>query len=142
MSGVSALFAPHLKDKLGSRDESDRAKRLARMARKQLELGSYDRAALLGLSAAQAQLADATEDLNDVHQEIMEGQRGTEKARTAYILLNGIRNSIAHTNSIALNREANRILSSEDTLRKEMKAIFDILLAVPTLSRCKVLSSL
>jgi hypothetical protein len=129
MSGVSALFAPHLKDKLGSKDESDRAKRLARMARKQLELGSYDRAALLGLSAAQAHLAEATENLDAVHEEIMDGARGTEKSREAYRLLNGIRNSIAHTNSIATNREVNRILSKEDTLKDKMNAIFNILLA-------------
>ena len=131
LSGVSALFAPYLIDKLGSRKESDRALRLARLARKQWELGSYDRAALLGLSAAAARMAQPDEKIEDVHYEIMNGtsKRGTAAMRSAYVLLNGIRNSIAHTNNASTNRAADQALFSEETLRNEMKKIFDLLLA-------------
>lgn len=124
LSGVGTLFAPYLKDKLGSKGESDRARRLARMARKQLELGSYDRAVLLGLAAAQAACAKPGENLSDVHEEIIGGTRSIPSAEE-YGVLNSVRNAIAHTNDKAHSKLANAIMKNEETMRAGLQNLFD-----------------
>ncbi len=125
LRGVSNLFAPYLKSRLGSKVERDPAIRLARMAWKHLDLGSYDRAAFFGLSAAQAHLANAGEDLDDLEKEIWNGKRGTPEFLEAFDRLNGIRNSIAHTDSTATKKLRMRAISGkEEELREELKGIF------------------
>lgn len=127
VKGISKLFVPYLQEHLARREDNPRAHRLTRIARRHLEYGSFDRAAMLGLSAAQAAFAKENESLEKVHNELIQDSRGDNQVRSAYHRLNAIRNAIAHTGNNWANREVNKLLKSEVDLRQEFDRIFSIL---------------
>ena len=116
-AGISGLFAPELIRQLGQRTGSQRAVRLAELARRQLRLGSYDRAVLLGLAAAQESHARDDESSDDRHARLL-------NEKPDYILLNAIRNSIAHTSSKAQQHEAEKAMRDKTRLEATLQLIF------------------
>lgn len=126
--GVSGLFSRYLIRHMGTRDGANPVIRLAAMARRQLQLGSFDRATLLGLNAACAGQTLVGEDSSVVHKALLDGARGTAVIREAYRELNQIRNVIAHTNETRPSQRVQHILSTEERLQSELTRLFSILL--------------
>ena len=118
-SGISGLYVPELIAQLGQRDGAQTSVRLAELARRQLELGSYDRAVLLGLAAAQAKNVQGDESLDDVHYRLTQTDPNPD-----YVLLNGIRNSIAHTSHSAQRQDAEKALKGKEILIDKLTSLF------------------
>lgn len=125
--GVSALFAPRLIEYLARREDGHEADRLARMARRQLDIANFDRAALLALSAGASRYRNAGETLEQAHRVLLASQRADGNFLSQYHLLARIRNFIAHTGDSRPNLEVRNAVQNEAALSKTLVRIFDSL---------------
>ncbi|MDQ2697074.1 MAG: TIGR02221 family CRISPR-associated protein, partial [Pseudomonadota bacterium] len=135
LPGVGRLFTEQLRERLHWRKHPDTYVRQRELALSYLNNGDYPRAAIFAYEAFITSLINKNagereherDDRCRAEQEFLEGQRGNPSQKQNYLLLEKLRNALAH-GSKPSDKDVRQIATDENKLRDELQRLIRALL--------------